>query len=527
MDKTKKWLGALSFAAACFTSSALISSAYAGSKHTSAKNTVETQFGTIEGLASKSGSQFLGIPYAKAPVGDLRWRAPQPIDALPEGFTATDFGPSCAQAPSPFGEPSLSEDCLYLNIYRPRGAFPAGRKVPVMVWIHGGAFTYGTGKIYDPTPLTKKGVMVVTINYRVGALGFMAHPALSAEAGSSGNYGIQDQQMALQWVQDNIADFGGNPDNVTLFGQSAGGLSVHAHLASPGSTRLFDKAIIQSGAYLLEQPDIANWEYVGLGVAAAAGCPDQSPACLRSLPVEAILANQDPGALGWLPIVDGNTLPLSVAAALFTGNFNQVSVMEGTTADEYTLFTALSYDLTGNPITNDTYLSAITDLGFPAEVAPLIASYYPPYLYDSPGAAFSDLGTDMLFACNGQTSLQLLSQHVTTYGYEFNDPNAPFTTLPPVSFPYKATHGAEIPYLMNTVGGGEFNKDQKKLSRQMIRFWTNFAKTGNPNGRHTLWDEYNPVSPTMLSLQPPRAVPIQSFNEDHNCDFWNFLFSQQ
>ena len=355
MDKTKKWLGALSFAAACFTSSALISSAYAGSKHTGAKNTVETQFGTIEGLASKSGSQFLGIPYAKAPVGDLRWRAPQPIDALPEGFTATDFGPSCAQAPSPFGEPSLSEDCLYLNIYRPKGAFPAGRKVPVMVWIHGGAFTYGTGKIYDPTPLTKKGVMVVTINYRVGALGFMAHPALSAEAGSSGNYGIQEQQLALQWVQDNIADFGGNPDNVTLFGQSAGGLSVHAHLASPGSTRLFDKAIIQSGAYLLEQPAIADWEYVGLGVAAAAGCPDQSPACLRSLPVEAILANQDPGALGWLPIVDGNTLPLSVAAALFTGNFNQVSVMEGTTADEYTLFTALSYDLTGNPITNDTY----------------------------------------------------------------------------------------------------------------------------------------------------------------------------
>lgn len=517
--KLGRWLGTLYLAATC-----LSTTSYAAQG-----NTVDTPLGTITGVASTNGSQFLGIPYAQPPVGELRWSSPLPIKELPDNFVADQFGPSCPQAPSPFGEASISEDCLYLNVYRPQGEFPSDQKIPVMVWIHGGAFTYGGSKLYDPTPLTDNGVIVVTINYRIGALGFMAHPSLSAtsDSGVSGNYGIQDQQLALQWVQDNIANFGGDPDNVTIFGQSAGGLSSHVHLAAPGSAGLFNKAIIQSGAYLLQQPALQDWEYLGLGVAAAAGCPDQSTECLRNLPVETILANQDPGALGWLPIVDGQTLPIDVASALYSGNFNQVPVMEGTTADEYTMFTALSYDLLGAPITNDSYLSAITDLGFPTEAAYLISVLYPPFLYESPGAAYSAMGTDMLFACNSQSSLQMLSQHVPTYGYEFNDPKAPYTTLPPVSFSYGAVHGSEIQYIMNTVDGGELNWSQKMLASQMKKYWTNFAKTGNPNGKLNIWHRYNSLTRTMMSLRPYFSFPIHTFGLKHKCGFWNWLFAQQ
>lgn len=512
-------IGALSLTTACMTTGAIAAQ----------NTTVETANSTITGIANKDGSQFLGIPFAQPPVGALRWQPPQPVTDFPEQFAATEFGSNCPQAPSPFGQPSLNEDCLYLNVYRPKGNFNGNRRVPVMVWIHGGAFTYGGGELYDPTPLTDKGVMVVTINYRIGALGFMAHPALTAtsSSGTSGNFGIMDQQAALQWVQDNIEDFGGDADNVTVFGQSAGGLSTHAHLASPGSAGLLDKAIIQSGAYLLEQPTMQEWEYLGLGVAAQAGCADQSPACLRSLPVETILANQDPGALGWLPIVDGNVLPTTMKAALASGDFNQVPVMEGTTKDEYTMFTALSYDLTGNPLTPATYQDAIIELGFPAAIAPLIALLYPPFLYENTGAAFSAMGTDMLFSCNSQTSMNLLSQYVPVYGYEFADRNAPYTSLPPVSFSYGAVHGSEIQYVMNTVGGGELDKNQQKLSKQMIKFWSNFAKTGNPNGELTVWHSYSPAVQTMMSLQPPQALPTYTFAYDHKCGIWNAIFSLQ
>jgi para-nitrobenzyl esterase len=246
-----------------------------------------------------------------------------------------------------------------------------------MVWIHGGALITGLSDIYDPTTFVEQGMVVVTINYRIGALGFMAHPALSAESpeGISGNYGLKDQQAALRWVQKNIRRFGGDPDNVTIFGESAGGYSVHAHLASPGSAGLFHRAIVQSGAYQLQQPSQADFENLGLGIAAAAGCSDQDAACLRSLPVETVLENQDIGAIGYSFVVDGVVLPMSVGESFYTGMFNQVPVMEGTTHDEWSLFVALLYDLNPEvgPVTLETYPNAIADtLGIPIETATAI-----------------------------------------------------------------------------------------------------------------------------------------------------------
>lgn len=518
-SKIGSWLGGLSLAALCWTSP------ISASQHPA----IETDLGTITGIGDDNGSRFMGIPYAQPPVGDLRWAPPQPVTDLPEPYAATEFSSTCPQNASAFGVASVNEDCLYLNVYLPEGDVSSFHNLPVMVWFHGGAFTYGGGSLYDPAPLVKKGVVVVTVNYRLGALGYLAHPALTAEQGASGNYGIMDQQLALQWVQDHISAFGGNENNVTIFGQSAGGLSSHAHLVSKNSSGLFHKAIIQSGAYLLDQPVLEQWELLGLGITAQAGCgADTSLECLRNLAVEDILANQDPGDLGWLPITDGKTLTRPMEQALASGDFNQVPVMQGSTRDDYTMFTALGHDLNPEkgPITNENYVQRLIDLGFPEAAAPLIAFFYPPFLYENAGAAYSAMGTDFLFACTSRSSLLKLSRHVTTYAYEFNDRNAPFPALPPVSFPYGAAHGAEIQYLMNTFKDGELTSSQKKLSKHMIKYWTNFAKRGNPNPWGSFfWPKYNGLHGIMMSLQTPFALPKVGFKVDHKCDFWTTLLS--
>jgi para-nitrobenzyl esterase len=336
-----------------------------------------------------------------------------------------------------------------------------------------------------------------------------------------------DQQAALQWVQENIHLFGGDKNRVTLFGESAGGLSVHAHLASPASSGLFHRAIIQSGAYALDQPSLQQWEALGGALAYKMGCPDQSLECLRSLDVSTILANQDPGAMGWLPIVDGAFLPQTIKQSLLNGQFNQVPVMQGTTKDEYTLFTALSFDLVGNPVTEANYQQAIEAIGLPASAAPILASYYPPQAYTTPGSALSALGTDFLFACNGLTSTRLLSDFVKVYHYEFNDSQAPQFTLPPVSFPYGAYHGSEIQYVMATNGrpfASGMSDTQIELADDMISYWSNFAASGNPNigrERGPLWIRYGDRRTFTQSLQPGGSVLQRDFSQSHQCDLWN------
>src|SRR6266508_309189 len=212
---------------------------------------------------------------------------------------------------------------------------------------------------YDPTRLVSKGAVVVTTNYRIGMLGFLAHPALTGESPehASGDYGLMDQQAALAWVQRNIAHFGGDPDNVTIFGQSAGGLSVHSQLASPLAAGLFDRAIVQSGAYSLTQPSLAAAEAAGQAFATRAGCADQSVACLRDLPVSSLLAANTASTI--VPNVDGNVLTRSIGSAFATGQFNHVPVIEGSTHDEWRLFVASTEAATGVPLTADRYEAAI------------------------------------------------------------------------------------------------------------------------------------------------------------------------
>ena len=233
--------------------------------------TVSTADGAVRGKTVAATDEFLGMPYAAPPVGPLRWQPPQPPKPWPGVRAATSFAPHCPQPSSSFGVASTSEDCLYLNVFTPAGAQGAqgaqARNLPVMVWVHGGSLRTGASEEYNPTGLVGHGVIVVTINYRLGALGFLADSALASRpGGSSGNYGLMDQQAALRWVQRNIRGFGGNPGNVTLFGESAGGLSTLSQLVSPGARGLFQRAIVESGSYNPTQQSLTTAEAAGPGL---------------------------------------------------------------------------------------------------------------------------------------------------------------------------------------------------------------------------------------------------------------------
>jgi para-nitrobenzyl esterase len=520
----------------------------AGERHSGCDSVVAaTDKGPIVGLRAKTMNKFLGIPYAAPPVGALRWRPPQPPARWHGLRDATQFANHCPQPATPFGLPSTTEDCLYLNVYTP--ADHKGRHhddhhfyredrhgYPVMVWIHGGALFLGESDDYDPTKLVEdEDVVVVTINYRLGFLGFLAHPALSAEADyhGSGDYGWMDQQAALEWVQRNIKHFGGNPDNVTIFGQSAGGLSVHAQLASPEAAGLFRRAIVESGAYFLNTTPLANAEAVGTQVATVLGCPDQTAACLRSVPVATLLANQ--GAAGFTGNVDNKVLTQPIGGALQTGQFNQVPVMEGSTHDEWRLFVALNFELVPPYIATNTtnYADRINASFGGLPLAPYIAPVYPPSPAAPPGPsiALGAAGTDGIFACNSRTSIRRMANFVPVFAYEFNDQNAPQLFLPPDTvsgMPYGAYHASEIRYIFNLrpaiPNPPALDTDQERLSRDMVSYWAHFARFGNPNSFFTpFWPQYDPAADLFQSLIPPTPATEATFAADHKCAFWGVL----
>jgi para-nitrobenzyl esterase len=485
---------------------------------------VATADGAVGGETIGTTDEFLGIPYAAPPVGPLRWRPPQPAAPWPGVRGATQFAPHCPQPPSPFGVAAASEDCLYLNVFAP--ARSSGRRLPVMVWVHGGSLLVGESDDYNPAGLVRRGVIVVTVNYRLGALGFLAHPALASQpGGASGNYGLMDQQAALRWVQRNIGRFGGNPRNVTLFGESAGGLSVLAQLASTGARGLFSRAIAESGSYDLTQAPLATAETAGQAFATKVGCASQTAACLRSLPVATIVDNED--FSGYTPDIDGSVLTQSIGTALASGQFNRVPVINGTNHDEWRLFVALSQlpPEDGPPVTAANYQAMIAStLGVPDTAAAVIAAQYPLSAYSSPSVALGAVGTDAIFACHALTADQSLSKYVPTYAYEFNDENAPEVSLPPLGFPYGAAHAAEIQYLFslsNVAYPGVLSPPQQQLAAAMKQYWTNFAKQGFPSSAtEPPWPGFASTSQRMLSLIPPQPQLETNFAAEHHCAFW-------
>lgn len=498
---------------------------------------------------------FFGIPFAAPPVGELRWRAPAPAAQWTAPIARTKSASACLQTgpDSPFRTRNDSEDCLYLDVHAPTGKGP----FPVMVWIHGGAFVTGDASTYaDPGPLVAKGMVVVAIQYRLGALGFLAHPALRDAEGASGNYGMMDQQAALRWVRANIGAFGGDANNVTIFGESAGGFSVLTHLASPLSKGLFDKAIIQSGAYGVgnqaTQPELEAKSAAALETAGACAGGPVTAVCLRGLPDAAVRGkvmsafNQATG--GVMPSVDGKVLPRTIKATFAAGANNRVPVINGSNEDENLLFVALgelgrrfaakppNFDPANRSflMTAEDYAKEAARMSAETAVplSELTGAHYSLSRFGDdaalqPSLAAGAAGTDSMFACNGvNVSGRIAAQGSPVWMYEFRDQTAVpligrFGGKYVLSLPQGAAHAFELPYLFGMAGAAQ-NAEQKALGETMATYWTNFARTGDPNGGGAAtWAGFKGGALQALDVASGGGVkpmPTKAFRAQHLCD---------
>jgi para-nitrobenzyl esterase len=498
---------------------------------------VRTDHGLVHGLRQHGAREFLGIPYAAPPTGTNAWRPPQPFPPWSGVRAATKPGHDCAQTGSlATGVPvtSLFENCLFLNVYTPPR--PAGRPLPVMVWIHGGGFTGGAGRIYDGAPLAaRRNVIVVTINYRLSAFGFLALPSLDAESPdhSSGDYGLMDQQAAMRWVQDNAFAFGGDPGAVTIFGESAGGASVCANMASPTALGLFSRAIAESGC-VFPTPTQQAAEQQGTALAKSLGCakPATAAACLRAKPVAAILKAEPSAGLSWGPVAGGFTLPQSPLGAFETGRYLHVPLLQGSNHDEGRFFVGIEFDVLGqHPLTAAQYPQVVA-AQFGAKAAKAILAHYPLNAFASPDLAFAKVLTDSEFSCPALLT-DVLTQRSGTYGYEFSDPSPPNDFGIKFSFPLGAAHSTELQYVFGKVPlldtTPSFKPDQAALSAQMMGYWTRFAATGNPNGGGApAWPRIGGTTPRLQELIPKATAPEPAtvFAGFHQCAFWATIEGQ-
>lgn len=523
--------------------------------------------GTFAGTSEGGMHAFRGIRYGEAE----RFAAPMLSPAHEGVVQLNDFGDSCAQPETTFGQPSTTEDCLFLNVYGPEEP----GDYPVMVWIHGGALLGGQGGAeYEPQRLVAQGIVVVTLNYRLGALGFLPHSDLEES-----NLGLQDQQLALQWIQQNIRAFDGDPDNVTIFGESAGGHSVLSHIVSPTAAGLFHRAIVQSGSYNGDQlplNDVPDLDLLGgetligdpivqrIRQKAPEICTDETPLqdCLRQVDLEVILASQSEVLAerkieSVLPVSQTPLLPVSINAALRSGDFNRVPVMMGSNLDEGDLFmlVAVTNDLIafyneGNYrstvaslikqnrlLDSDTiatdYLALARDqiANNPqrqAELAsapPIIGMIYP-YLY-----AYSLIVTDWRFACPNDRQWTLLQDKVDTYGYWFTDrQSASISPLSQLTYiPLGAGHAFELPFLLNsaeTLLDKGASEAQQIFADRLVEYWSNFAKYGDPNSTDgsavaVEWPRYG-IEANIIKLKSDgsESVAVSEYRAVHNCAYW-------
>lgn len=466
---------------------------------------VETAHGPVTGTVSEGIAAFRGIPYAAPPVGDLRWRPPQPPRPWSEPLAATQLPPSGPQnrsALTPLPD-NYSEDCLYLNLWTPAAQQPAARR-PVMVWIHGGGFQQGgSGQaIYNGQALAQAGVVVVTINYRIGLFGFLAHPALTAEAPAqvSGNYGLQDQIFALQWVQRNIASFGGNPDNVTIFGESAGGVSVYVLLASPLARGLFHRAIAQSASIPTRMASRTEREQEGVALAHKLGIAEGPEALVKLRAVSAAdllaqsLTDQIMPGSGprQLLCVDGQVLTESPDLTFAAGRQVPVPLMAGTTADEGTIW-AGKLPLTARRLQA---LLATTFRGQFAEARRL----YPAETDEQARESYAQLlGDGFVWGTRRAVRYQAaLLPQVYLYQFARHGPLAQRSGL-------GVFHGSEIPYVFRSFPPRlTLPSDDDQLSQAMLGYWVRFARSGDPNGDGApLWPAYDATGDRHLVLDSP------------------------
>jgi para-nitrobenzyl esterase len=505
-----------------------------------AGTTVQTSDGPVCGSTSSSITSYLAIPYAAPPVGDLRWEPPQPPAPWSTVLQATAPAPECPSPGFPAGSPpaaGTSENCLYLKVEVPAGTKP-GDNLPVMYEIHGGGFL-GTALTNDGDNLVRGGkVVYVFVNYRLGILGFLADQALGPH---SGDYGLQDQQAGLRWVKQNIARFGGNPGNVTVFGESAGGASTCDQVASPTAKGLFQKAISVSGFYNYQDNIVwskadckstyfteAQAQTVGAQFAKKVGCGTVAnvAACLRSVPMATLVEDGgqfiEPTAGGTIgPIVNGTTLTMSPAKAFATGNVNDVTLISDVGRDEFNGGVyANSPGL--NVVVADTpaqYQQLVQEQFGPS--APAVERLYPLSQYASPYTAYRTIMADSASVCPMLLTNQELSRHIPVYvdiNTDADNPAGEDLQLP-LGAQHSGTNGlVHFPT-------SQLDPNQAALQSQLLAEWTHFAQTGNPSAPQTpAWALYSGSQHPVMLLQPAdtsQMTPAAFIAAQHNCAFWN------
>ncbi len=498
---------------------------------------VQTGGGPVRGVVHAGYRSFWGIPYAAPPVGELRWRSPQPPQPWAGPRDATRPGSRCPQLANALSsaQGGGEEDCLFVNVTTPDSA-RADQLKPVMVYLHATGPSDGAGSDFDPHRLAVDGdVVVVTLNFRLGILGNFGFHGLAG----SGGFGLEDQQAALRWVQRNAAAFGGNPDNVTLFGYSGGGFAVCAQLTSPSAAGLFHRAIIQSAPCPISYPAGAlpglteavpsiwrspsELEALGSAVAAGLGCADPATVleCLRALPASGLI-EQNPvyASMGY----GAPVLPEDPVTALREGRFHPVPVISGATRDEMRFFVAFQI-LADQPVTPDAY-PQLLEAAF-GEAAGQVADRYPLDGYASAGLAWATVLSDRVYVHPTFVQNRALAALVPTYAYEFADPQAPALTFPfPPDLPGGAFHGSDMFFVLDSTGAAERagqSPAQRRLSDQLVRYWANFAHSGDPNGPGLppwpRFDQANPV-PHVQSLAPGAIRPVDLV-ADHYLDLWD------
>ncbi|WP_018657676.1 carboxylesterase/lipase family protein [Actinomadura flavalba] len=462
---------------------------------------VRTDRGPVRGLLTADRRDFLGIPYAAPPVGALRWASPVQHARWSAPRDATRPGPICAQLELPPSVAGEAEDCLFLNVTTPRR--PAARKLPVIVFLHGGGFSAGAGTETRATELASRGqAVVVTINYRLGVFGFLAHPALDGGAARmrSGNFGLEDQQHALRWVRRNAAAFGGDAGNVTLSGQWSGGKGVCVQMTSPSAAGLFQRAITMSNPCLLHRVPEADGSYdptplgmprpraeaeaQGRELAAELGCTDarKVAACLRAKPTKLLLDTAEP--LTYNPVHGGGgVLPGDPIKAFREGRVHRVPLLMGVNRDAYRTSEAFLEVWGFGKLTPEKYVERVHNFVGPERAAEVLRRY-PLDKYEAPSVAWSALTTDALLVRPMLDTTRALARVLPVYGYEFADRTAPwYSNVDEPSFSTGAYQDAELQYLFATefFEGRVLNPAQLKLSRSMIGYFTRFAARGNPN----------------------------------------------
>ena len=482
---------------------------------------VRTKSGLVQGKSKNGVAVYLGVPFAAPPVGDLRWRAPQPVAAWTGARNADSFAPACMQNPivnKTLGlDPvSTSEDCLYLNIWTP--AKSARDHLPVMVWIYGGGFSIGATSMgsYNGTNLARKGVVVVSVAYRLGPFGFLAHPQLSAEQGGhSGNYGLLDQIAGLQWVRRNIAAFGGDPNRVMIFGESAGGIAVSMLAASPLAKGLFQRAVSESGGSFAPArianeggenvPPLSVAEAGGIAFLAKVGASSIAEA--RKISAESILKSLPPGLGGgsW-PNFDGYVLLGDQYKLYGAGRYNDTPILIGFNSDEGALFVSTTTAAAFQAMARSDY----------GEYADKILAAYPAGSDGEALRSSHDLSRDSLFGWNtwSWARLQTRTGKGKVFMYYFSHrPSYPDT---PQFKGWGAAHGAEISYVFgNFTAGMPASVADKAVSDEVSSYWVNFAKTGDPNGSGLpAWPAFTDADQQVMNLDDPsHAIPTPNLDK--------------